>query len=151
MAPPSAVSLGSCIAGVPVTLHYSFFLLLIIEIAYSVRLVTTYPVYLLFVVVFYGIVVLLTILAHEFGHALMAKRLGAAVGGIVLWPLGGFAICGPTDSLVGDLKVALAGPATHVPMGFLWWCVYAGVTGGKDGWWPPTLISLPVMSSGVAG
>ena len=51
----------------------------------------------------------------------MTKRLGGSVGGIVLWPLGGFALCGPTEALSGDLKVALAGPLMHVPMGLLWW------------------------------
>ena len=51
----------------------------------------------------------------------MTKRLGGTVGGIVLWPLGGVALCGPTEALSGDLKVALAGPLMHVPMGLLWW------------------------------
>ena len=122
MAPPrSAVSLGSCIAGVPITLHYSFFILLMLEFANAILRYNNYPMYLLFVVVLYGPVLLITILVHEFGHILTTKRLGGSVGGVVLWPLGGFALCGPTESLGGDLNVALAGPITHIPMGLIWW------------------------------
>lgn len=106
---------------------------------------------MLFVFILYGPVLLLTILVHEFGHALMTKRLGGNVGGIVLWPLGGFALCGPTEGLVGDLKVALAGPITHVPMGLIWWAIYVGTTGGKMGLWPSFTIYLDVLSSGAAG
>ena len=147
----SAINLGSCIAGVPVTLHYSFFLLLLIEFVYAIRYAQSYPIFMLFVVILYGPVLLMTILVHEFGHALMTKRLGGSVGGIVLWPLGGFALCGPTDALSGDLKVALAGPITHVPMGFLWWVIYAGVAGDEHGWWPSSTIYLDVLSSSAAG
>mmetsp|Transcript_5925 Transcript_5925/g.13033 ORF Transcript_5925/g.13033 Transcript_5925/m.13033 type:complete len:299 (+) Transcript_5925:32-928(+) len=151
MATPSAVSLGSCVSGIPVTLHYSFFLLLLLEFVNAVRLSGTYPMYMLFVAALYGPVLLLTIVVHEFGHALVAKRLGGSVGGIVLWPLGGFALCGPTEALGGELKVALAGPATHVPMGIVWYLVFLVATGGKSGWWPPGTIYLDVLSSGVAG
>ena len=89
---------------------------------------------------------------HEFGHALMTKRLGGNVDGIVLWPLGGFALCGPTDDfLVGDLKVALAGPMTHIPMTLLWWAIYVGVKGEDSGLWPSTTIYLDMLSTSVAG
>lgn len=118
---PSTVPLGSCIAGIPVTLHYTFFLLLAVEFANAILNSSEYPMYILFVLIMYGPVLLFTIVVHEFGHALMTKRLGGSVGGIVLWPLGGFALCGPTESLGGDLKVSLAGPMTHVPMGLIWW------------------------------
>lgn len=133
------------------TLHYSFFILLIFyffDAFLSYR--NEYPMYMVFVLVLYGPVLLATILVHEFGHALTDIKLGGIVGGIVLWPLGGFAICGPTDSLTGDLKVALAGPMTHVPMGLIWWGIYAGVTSGEHGLMPLT-VYLDVLSSGAAG
>ncbi|KAL7539245.1 hypothetical protein ACHAWF_006345 [Thalassiosira exigua] len=149
--PPSAVSLGSCVAGVPVTLHYSFFVLLLLYVINAILQNGGYPLYILFVVVLYGPVLLLTIVVHEFGHVLTTKKLGGSVGGIVLWPLGGFALCGPTEALSGDLKVALAGPITHVPMGLIWWMVWVGTTGGKMGWWPGFKIYLDVLSSSPAG
>lgn len=153
MAPPSStVNLGSCIAGVPVKLHCSFFILVVFyffDAFFSYR--TDYPMYMIFVMVLYGPVLLLTVLVHEFGHALTTIKLGGSVGGIVLWPLGGFALCGPTDALIGDLKVALAGPMTHVPMGVIWWAIYAGVTDGKHGLWPSHTVYLDVLSDGAAG
>ena len=89
---------------------------------------------------------------HEFGHALMTKRLGGNVDGIILWPLGGFALCGPTDDfLVGDLKVALAGPMTHIPMTLLWWAIYVGVKGEDSGLWPSMTIYLDTLSNSAAG
>lgn len=40
---------------------------------------------MLFVVVLYGPVLMLTVLIHEFGHVFATKRLGGEVGGVVLW------------------------------------------------------------------
>ena len=78
----------------------------------------------------------------------MTKRLGGNVEGIVLWPLGGFALCGPTDdALGGDLKVALAGPMTHIPMSLIWWAIYAGVKGEGSGLWPSNMIYFDSLNS----
>lgn len=148
---PSTVPLGSCIAGIPVTLHYTFFLLLAVEFANAILNSSDYPMYILFVLIMYGPVLLFTIVVHEFGHALMTKRLGGSVGGIVLWPLGGFALCGPTESLGGDLKVSLAGPLTHVPMGLIWWGIYVAVKGENFGIWPSWKTYGDVLSSSAAG
>lgn len=112
---------------------------------------------MLFVVVLYGPVLLLTVLIHEFGHIFATKRQGGEVGGIVLWPLGGFALCGPTGTLSGELKVALAGPLTHIPQMFFWWMIYLLVkyefdmTGNVTGIWPSFSIFLKTMSTGPAG
>ena len=62
-----------------------------------------------------------------------------------------FAVCGPTESLSGDLKVALAGPMTHIPMAIIWWGIYLGVSRGKDGLWPTWPIYLDVLSERFAG
>jgi len=63
-----AVSLGSCVAGIPVKLHYSFFLLLLLEFVSSVLNYKVgydkYPMYILLIVVLYGPVLLLTILVR---------------------------------------------------------------------------------------
>lgn len=37
----------------------------------------------------YGPVLLGTVLIHELGHALAARRVGGHADGILLWPLGG--------------------------------------------------------------
>ena len=114
------ISLGS-VRGIPIQLHYSFFLLLVLEVFISLRY-RMYPVYILFVVTLYGPILLLTVIVHELGHALTTKNMGGAVERIVVWPLGGFAVCGPTEGgLGGDLKVAAMGPLMHIPMGLSWW------------------------------
>ena len=81
-----------------------------------------YPIYILFIVTLYGPILLITVIAHELGHALTTKRMGGQVEKIVVWPLGGFAVYSPTEGgLGGDLKVAFMGPAMHIPMGLIWW------------------------------
>lgn len=147
----AALALGSCVAGIPVKLHYTFFLLLLLEVVSSLLNFSIdegkYPMYIVLIVILYGPILLITILVHEFGHALMNKRLGGTVDEIVLWPLGGFAICGPVELLSGDLKVALAGPATHIPMILLWWVIYLITKGGEEGLWPSDTIYLDILST----
>ena len=53
-----------------------------------------------------------SILAHEFGHALVARRRGVTVEEIDLWLLGGVARMSGRPKTAGDeLRFALAGPA----------------------------------------
>ncbi len=53
-----------------------------------------------------------SILAHEFGHALIARRLGVEVEEIDLWLLGGVArISGRAHRPEDELRFAVAGPA----------------------------------------
>ena len=58
-------------------------------------------------------------------------RAGGDAEGIILWPMGGFALCEATDAgLLGDFKVAIAGPLTHIPQMAFWIAMYAAFTGG---------------------
>jgi len=53
-----------------------------------------------------------SILLHEFGHAVVARRNGIGISGIQLWIFGGMArMDREPDSPGTELKVALAGPA----------------------------------------
>ena len=59
----------------------------------------------------------LAVLVNQIGHLVMAKAHGGTPSHIVLWPLGGMAVAhNPTMSLGARVRIALAGPATHVPM-----------------------------------
>jgi Zn-dependent protease len=54
----------------------------------------------------------LSLLLHELGHAVVARREGVELGGITLWLFGGVArIRGPLPSPRAELRIALAGPA----------------------------------------
>src|ERR1035438_4803576 len=53
-----------------------------------------------------------SILAHEFGHAIVARRHGVKIEEIDLWLLGGIARMSGSPKTAGDeLRFALAGPA----------------------------------------
>jgi len=123
------IKLGSCLFGIPITLHYSFFVLLGVETAFSIfrnKIAWTF-----FVILLYGPILLITIIIHELGHSLVTLKLGGRVGGIVLWPLGGFALCGPTDKGAnGDFLVAIAGPLMHIPQSLVWFVLYLATFNG---------------------
>ena len=73
------------------------------------------------------IIMICTVLVHECGHGGMAKALGGTVAQILLWPFGG--ICFSTrpagifdgrQKVKNELKIVVAGPATHFVQGPLW-------------------------------
>ena len=59
----------------------------------------------------YGPVLLVTVLIHELGHSLAARRAGSEAHGILLWPLGGLAFVGHSASPKGKLVSARQVPA----------------------------------------
>lgn len=61
---------------------------------------------------------LLSILLHELGHALQARRDGVEIDGITLWLLGGVArFKGGFPTAGAELRIALAGPAVSLALG----------------------------------
>lgn len=80
-----------------------------------------------------GPLTLLTVLTHELGHVLAAKRCGCSTDHILLWPLGGLAFIGLGSQVgpKGHMGIAAAGPATHLPMLGLWLGLLAVFNGGK--------------------
>lgn len=119
----TSVNLGSCLFGIPIKLHFSFFILLGLEMVFSI--LEENAAWTTFIFLLYGPFLLTTIIIHELGHALATLKQGGEVDGIVLWPLGGFALCGPTDKgAKGDFLVAIAGPLTHVFQSAAWLGLY---------------------------
>ncbi|RMH01975.1 MAG: hypothetical protein D6702_10090 [Planctomycetota bacterium] len=56
-----------------------------------------------------------SLLAHEFGHALVARRLGLRVLDVTIWPLGGLArMEGIFERPEAEAPAALAGPAVNL-------------------------------------
>lgn len=59
-----------------------------------------------------------SLLAHELGHALQARREGVRVEGITLWLFGGVAkIAGEFPSAGAELRIAIAGPLVSLTLG----------------------------------
>ena len=85
-------------------------------------------------------VFLVTLLAHEFAHAVTARHFGMQVKGITLWMLGGFTeLDGRSPSPRADALVAVAGPATSIGLGAVsallaWWVGGSGLLGAGLSW-----------------
>ena len=61
-----------------------------------------------------------SILLHELGHAIQARRDGMEIDGITLWLFGGVArFKGMFPSAAAELRIALAGPAVSLVLGGL--------------------------------
>lgn len=70
---------------------------------------------------------LLSLIGHELGHAIVARRNGVGVEGITLWLLGGFARLNRQAQTPGaEFRIAAAGPAAN----FVLAIVFAGVVAG---------------------
>ena len=96
-------------SGVDVFLHWSWFLVAIIEIngragRYSSFAWNVVEYLLLFLIV----------LLHEFGHALACRQVGGVANRIVLWPLGGVAFVNPPPRPGATLWSIAAGPLVNV-------------------------------------
>jgi Zn-dependent protease len=61
------------------------------------------------------------ILLHEFGHALAARWCDGEAEDILLWPLGGLAMCRPAWHPTAHLITAAAGPFVTLVLGAMFW------------------------------
>ena len=77
-------------AGVDVFLHWSWFLIAVIEIQNRNE---RYSSITWNVVEYLALFLIVTM--HEFGHALACRQVGGTANRIVLWPLGGVAYVDP--------------------------------------------------------
>jgi Zn-dependent protease/CBS domain-containing protein len=110
--------------GVEIRVHVTFvFLLAFVWMAESAMKSNSTPGRALtLVAIVFGSVVL-----HELGHALMAKREGLQAKAIILLPIGGITlmddpIAGSTPGVVGwkrDIRIAIAGPCVNLAIGLV--------------------------------
>jgi Zn-dependent protease len=102
------------VAGIPVRVHWT---ILLVAALFGTSLARVLGV------VAGGIAILaffLTILAHEFGHALVARRYGVETESIDLWALGGVARLDREAPTPGaEALIALAGPAVSLLIGIV--------------------------------
>lgn len=122
------------VAGIPIRLHWSFFLLVaffaLVDSSSGARAVVSG---LASIVALFSSVV-----AHEMAHSTVARRRGARVIGIVLFPLGGLSQLEAMPTTPGDeLAVAVAGPLTSLILGLI--LLAAGVATGAHVWMPTLL------------
>lgn len=106
--------------GIKVSVHWSFSLLIawivIISINQGLGL-SQILIHILFVLTLFACVVL-----HEFGHSLMAIKLGGKVQSITLLPIGGIAnITEMPEKAWDEFLVSLAGPLVNIVIALLLW------------------------------
>src|SRR5437879_3259965 len=95
-------------AGIDVYLHWSWFVIALIEVNRS-REYSSLVWNVLEYVTLFGIV-----LMHEFGHALACRQVGGKADQIILWPLGGVAYVAPPPRPGALLWSIAAGPLVNV-------------------------------------
>jgi len=108
------------IAGVDVFLHWSWFVLALIEINQRQGSYSSITWNALEYLSLFGIV-----LCHELGHALACRQVGGQANQIVLWPLGGVAYVRPPARPGATLWSIAAGPLVNVilvpVLGLVWY------------------------------
>lgn len=131
-----AIRLGR-ILGIPIGVNYTWFVALWLLTWSLAR--TYYPnrfpgfdgqTYLLMGLAS-AVLLFASVLVHELGHAVAARRYGIRTRGIILFLFGGVAQIGrdpPTPA--SELAVAAAGPITSIALGAVCW-VLAQLTGGS--------------------
>jgi Zn-dependent protease len=87
-----------------------------------------------------------SLILHELGHALVARRNGLPVAGIDLWALGGITRAGEPRTPGMEFRVAVAGPL--VTLGVIVVCVIAGrLVGSSDHFFKAAVASSGVHAS----
>jgi len=97
------------LAGVDLYLHWSWFVVAMIEISYRRGSYQSVAFN-----VFEYLALFVIVLMHEMGHALACKSVGGKADEIVLWPLGGVAYVSPPMRPGATLWSIVAGPLVNV-------------------------------------
>jgi Zn-dependent protease len=97
------------VAGIQVFLHWSWFVVAVIEINHRAAAYSNVVWNVLEYLALFAIV-----LMHEFGHALACRQVGGQAHQIVLWPLGGVAYVTPPPRPGATLWSIAAGPLVNV-------------------------------------
>ncbi|CAA9456602.1 MAG: hypothetical protein AVDCRST_MAG37-3017 [uncultured Rubrobacteraceae bacterium] len=127
--------------GIDIKVHWTFFLLL----AFFAYLGFQNSGSVLAALITMGVVValFLCVLLHEFGHSLVAQRLGIEVPDITLLPIGGLArLKTLPEKPVDEVKIAIAGPLVNVVLAPIFF-VLAWLLGAN-------LLSLPDLLGGLS-
>src|SRR6202044_1236595 len=95
--------------GVPIRLHFTFLLLLVFLLFIGIGGKQSEVSTVLYVLALFG-----SVLLHELGHALVARRYGIRTLEIVMFPIGGVSRPEREPKPSEELWIALAGPAVNL-------------------------------------
>jgi Zn-dependent protease len=99
-------------AGVNVFMHWSWFVVAVIQIQYRGSFLRNYSSMGWAVAEYLALFVI--VLMHEFGHSLACRSVGGRAEQIILWPLGGVAYVDPPQRPGATLWSIAAGPLVNV-------------------------------------
>lgn len=107
--PPPGTAGAVRILGVPIRLHFTFILLLVLLVFLGLSGQTSGATDALYLLGLFG-----SVLLHELGHALIARRYGILTTEITMFPIGGVSKLQREPKPSEELWIALAGPAVNV-------------------------------------
>lgn len=96
------------IFGVPVRFHFTFLIIAFFTLFNSLSLESGAVRSILYLVGLFG-----SVLAHELGHALTARRFGIPTDEIVMYPIGGVARLGRSPAPREEIWITAAGPLVN--------------------------------------
>ncbi len=100
------------VAGIRVRIHLFFVLYIAIELIRSIDGTQLGPVFTAMRLFTLFSLVLL----HEFGHCIACRKVGGEANDIVMWPLGGLAMCVPPHHPRAALITTVGGPAVNLAL-----------------------------------
>jgi len=120
------------LARIPVYVHWSFSLLIFFLLYYGWYTQMDSSSFLIFLFLFFALFV--SVIFHEYGHALTAKYFGVKTKDIILLPIGGLArLENLPKKPLHEFVVAAAGPAINLVialiLGIVLWLEYHGEIG----------------------
>jgi len=88
-----------------------------------------------------------SILLHEFGHCFGDRLMGGHPDRVILWPLGGLAVCESTHrSPYAEFVVTACGPLTSLALAILgsilYWALPSSLAQVSMGWWVLQFVAL---------
>ncbi|PID97128.1 MAG: peptidase M50 [Actinomycetales bacterium] len=116
------------VGGVPVYIGRSWPIILVVIVLVFGRVLPVPGPMAYLLAAGYALLLLISVLVHEAGHAIVGRRVGSRVDRVVVTLLGGHTVFGGTD--LGPAKsaaVALAGPAGNVVLAGIGWALTSAI------------------------
>ena len=98
------------IAGIRVRIHLLFIVYAIAQVLWSIRIGYFGPGYTALAMV----ILFALVLMHELGHCLACRWVGGEADEVMMWPLGGLAVCHPPEEWRANLITSAGGPAVNL-------------------------------------
>ncbi len=121
------------VAGVRVRIHLLYLVVIAVQLLKPIQPGAAGLAYTAF---FMGSLFVL-VLAHEFGHVIACRKVGGEADEIIMWPLGGLAMCRPPHDWRSSLITTLGGPAVNLGLFF----VFGGVLLALGAGWRTVLFN----------